>query len=94
MRPRTGIAAFATFMTAAGVLAAAAAGATTAHASTTAPAGRDGFGQTWLFPGNLLVSTSYYRNDPNIVAGTTVLPPVCTSSTPPALRAPAALDSR
>jgi hypothetical protein len=35
MRPRTGVAAFATFMTAAGVLAATAAGATTAHASTT-----------------------------------------------------------
>ena len=36
MRPRTGIAAFATLMTTAGVLAAAAAGATAAHASTTA----------------------------------------------------------
>ncbi len=34
MRPRTGIAAFATLMTTAGVLAAAAAGATAAHAST------------------------------------------------------------
>ncbi len=81
MRPRTGIAAFATFMTAAGVLAATAAGATTAHASTT-PAGRAAghdHGQTRLIPGDLLVSTSYYRNDPNIVAGTTVLPPGCTS---------------
>jgi hypothetical protein len=81
MRPRTGVAAFATFMTAAGVLAATAAGATTAHASTTAgvrPGGHD-YGQTRLIPGDLLVSTSYYRNDPNIVAGTTVLPPGCTS---------------
>ena len=39
MRPRTGIAAFATLMTTAGVLAAAAAGATAAHASTTAADG-------------------------------------------------------
>ena len=38
MRPRTGIAAFATLMTTAGVLAAAAAGATAAHASTSADA--------------------------------------------------------
>jgi hypothetical protein len=81
MRPRTGVAAFATFMTAAGVLAATAAGAATAHASTTA-AGRAGghdHGQTRLIPGDLLVSTSYYRNDPGIVAGTTALPPGCTS---------------
>ena len=80
MRPRTGVAAFATFMTAAGVLAATAAGATTAHASTTAPANRHDFGQTRLIPGDLLVSTSYYRNDPNIVAGTTQLPPGCTGA--------------
>ena len=81
MRPRTGIAAFAAFMTTAGVLAAAAAGATAAHASTTAhQAGRPGgFGQTRLIPGDLLVSTSYYKNDPNIVAGTTQLPPGCTT---------------
>ncbi len=80
MRPRTGVAAFATFMTAAGVLAATAAGATTAAASTAAgrPGGQ-GHGQSRLIPGDLLVSTSYYRNDPNIVAGTTVLPPGCTS---------------
>jgi hypothetical protein len=80
MRPRTGLAAFATLMTTAGVLAAAAAGATAAHASTTAgarPAGAGGgagFGHgqtTRLIPGDLLVSTSYYQNDPNIVAGTT-----------------------
>ena len=80
MRPRTGVAAFATFMTAAGVLAATAAGATTAHASTTAAASRHDFGQSRLIPGDLLVSTSYYRNDPNIVAGTTQLPPGCTGA--------------
>ena len=28
-----------------------------------------------LIPGNLLVSTSVYQNDPNIVAGSTQLPP-------------------
>jgi hypothetical protein len=85
MRPRTGIAAFATLMTTAGVLAAAAAGATAAHASTTAHdngrPGGPGFGHaTRLIPGDLLVSTSYYRNDPNIVAGTTQLPPGCTGA--------------
>ena len=84
MRPRTGIAAFATLMTTAGVLAAAAAGATAAHASTTAangsrPAGLFP-GQTRLIPGDLLVSTSLYKNDPNIVAGTTQLPPGCTGT--------------
>ena len=87
MRPRTGVAAFATFMTTAGVLAAAAAGATAAHASTTASSAVDGrsaghstgFGlPTRLIPGDLLVSTSRYTNDPNIVAGTTQLPPGCT----------------
>ena len=87
MRPRTGIAAFATLMTTAGVLAVAAAGATAAHASTTAdgrPAGPGaGFGHgqtTRLIPGDLLVSTSYYSSDPNIVAGATQLPPGCTGA--------------
>src|SRR3984957_1040368 len=85
MRPRTGIAAFATLMTTAGVLAAGAAGATAAHASTTAHdngrPGGPGFGHAArLIPGDLLVSTSYYRNDPNIVAGTTQLPPGCTGA--------------
>jgi hypothetical protein len=83
MRPRTGVAAFATLMTTAGVLAAAA-GATAAHASTTAAdggrPGGPGFGQTRLIPGDLLVSTSDYINDPNIVAGTTQLPPGCTGT--------------
>ena len=36
--------------------------------------------QTRLIPGDLLVSTSYYRNDPGIVAGTTQLPPGCTGA--------------
>ena len=87
MRPRTGVAVFATLMTTAGVLAAAAAGATAAHASTTAsgagrPAGfGSGHGQTTrLIPGDLLVSTSYYQNDPSIVAGTTQLPPGCAGA--------------
>src|SRR3984957_18768551 len=84
MRPRTGVAAFATLMTTAGVLAAAAAGATAAHASTTAGdggrPGGPGFGQTRLIPGDLLVSTSHYVNNPNIVAGTTQLPPGCTGA--------------
>ncbi len=85
MRPRTGVAAFATLMTAAGVLAAAAAGATAAHASTTAHdngrPGGPGFGHAArLIPGDLLVSTSYYRNDPNIVAGVTQLPPGCAGA--------------
>jgi len=30
-----------------------------------------------LVPGNLLVATSVYQNDPNIVAGTSLLPPGC-----------------
>jgi hypothetical protein len=91
MRPRTGVAAFATLMTTAGLLAAAAAGATAAHASTTAdgrPAGAAagggaGFGHgqaTRLIPGDLLVSASYYRGDPDIVAGTTQLPPGCAGA--------------
>ncbi|MGD0700660.1 MAG: hypothetical protein ABSA02_12335 [Trebonia sp.] len=81
MRRRTGIAAFATFMTAAGVLAASAAGAATAQASTAAGPGGHGDGnrQARLIPGDLLVSTSYYRNDADIVAGRTVLPPGCTA---------------
>jgi hypothetical protein len=63
MRPRTGIAAFVTVLSAAGVLAAA-----TATGASAAPAGAGG---RYLKPGDLLVSESYYTNDPNIVAGTT-----------------------
>jgi hypothetical protein len=71
MRPRTGIAAFVTVLSAAGVLAAA-----TATGASAAPAGAGG---RYLKPGDLLVSESYYTNDPNIVAGTTQLPPGCTA---------------
>ena len=70
MRPRTGIAAFVTVLSAAGVLAA----TTAAGASTARPSSGDR-----LIPGDLLVSESYYTNDPDIVAGQTVLPPGCTS---------------
>lgn len=73
MRPRTGIAAFLTVLSAAGALAA----GTAASASTAQVAGG---GQSHdLVPGDLLVSESHYRNDPNIVAGQTVLPPGCTT---------------
>ena len=70
MRPRTGIAAFVTVVGVAGALAAAA--GTGAQAST---AGHPGDQGARLIPGDLLVSTSDYVNDPNIVAGQTVLPP-------------------
>jgi hypothetical protein len=70
MRPRTGIAAFVTVLSAAGLLGA----ATAASASTAGPAASG-----HLIPGDLLVSESYYANDANIVAGTTQLPPGCTT---------------
>src|SRR5580692_2815201 len=70
MRPRTGIAAFVTVVGVAGALAAAAGPG--AQAST---AGHPGDQGGRLIPGDLLVSTSDYVNDPNIVAGKTVLPP-------------------
>src|ERR1700722_6542993 len=35
---------------------------------------------TTLAPGNLLVATSIYQNDPNIVAGSTELPPGCSTA--------------
>jgi hypothetical protein len=70
MRPRTGIAAFVTVLSAAGLLGA----ATAASASTAGPAD-----SSHLIPGDLLVSESYYTNDPNIVAGKTQLPPGCTT---------------
>jgi hypothetical protein len=75
MRPRTGIAAFISTVSVAGLLAAAAAGASPAGAATAGA----GDGGQHLIPGDLLVSTSYYLNDPNIVAGTTQLPPGCTT---------------
>jgi hypothetical protein len=66
-----GAAAFVTVMCAAGAVAAASG---PAGASAARPG--DGF----VFAGNLLVSESYYTNDPNIVAGKTQLPPGCTGS--------------
>jgi hypothetical protein len=77
MRARTGIAAFLTVMSVAGALAAAtAAGASTAPGAGRPPGGHHGRD---LVPGDLLVSGSYYANDPNLVAGQTALPPGCTS---------------
>ena len=70
MRPRTGIAAFVTVLSTAGLLAA----ATAASASTAGPAASG-----HLIPGDLLVSESYYTNDANIVAGKTQLPQGCTT---------------
>jgi hypothetical protein len=70
MRPRTGIAAFVTVVGVAGALAAAAGPG--AQAST---AGHPADQGARLIPGDLLVSTSTYTNDPSIVAGKTVLPP-------------------
>jgi hypothetical protein len=70
-RVRAGAVAFVTVMCAAGAVAA-------TSGTAGASAGRPGFGI--LFPGNLLVSESYYTNDPNIVAGQTQLPPGCTGS--------------
>jgi hypothetical protein len=76
MRARTGVAAFLTAMSVAGALAA----STAAGASAAPGAGRPpgGHGRD-LVPGDLLVSGSYYTNDPSLVAGKTVLPPGCTS---------------
>ena len=71
MRPRTGIALFVSVAGTAGVLAVSAVGsgaqASTADAHPAAP--------VRLVPGDLLVSTSSYADDPGIVAGSTVLPP-------------------
>ena len=56
--------------------------AAAAVAATSGPAGASaaGGGFQFLFPGNLLVSESFYTNDPSIVAGQTQLPPGCTGS--------------
>jgi hypothetical protein len=68
MRPRTGIAAFVTVIGVAGALAA----GSGAQAGTADHPGDQG---ARLIPGDLLVSTSDYINDSNIVAGKTMLPP-------------------
>jgi len=70
-RARAGVAAVVTVLCAAGGVAAAGA---PAGASAT------GDGTRFIFPGTLLVSESFYTNDPNIVAGQTQLPPGCTGS--------------
>jgi hypothetical protein len=78
MQSRTGVAAFLTVLSAAGVLAAAtAAGASTTNSSIARAAGSHR--GPVLVPGDLLVSESHYTNDPNIVAGQTQLPPGCAS---------------
>ena len=64
-RARAGAAAVVTVLCAAAALAA---------TTTPARAGQDG-----LIPGSLLVSESFYSNDPGIVAGQTQLPPGCTA---------------
>jgi hypothetical protein len=70
MRPsRTGIAAVAAVLSAAGVLAA----VTTSGANAAARPAEDH--HSVIEPGNLLVSSSYYVNDPGLVAGATILPP-------------------
>jgi hypothetical protein len=79
VRARTGAAAFVTVLC-----------ATAAVAATTTPAGATGASpaaasagrgeSARLMPGNLLISESYYSNDPNLVAGQTQLPPGCTAA--------------
>jgi hypothetical protein len=70
MRPsRTGIAAVVAVLSAAGVLAA----VTSTGASAAARPADDH--HSVIVPGDLLVSESYYLNDPGIVAGSTILPP-------------------
>ena len=74
MRARVGAAAVAT------VLCATAAVAATGGTAGASPAGGPaGGGVGPLLAGQLLVSESYYTNDPNLVAGQTELPPGCTT---------------
>jgi hypothetical protein len=70
MRPRTGVAAVLVVLSAAGVFAAT---ATTAGAAAR-PALKGHRGSA-IVPGDLLVSESYYQDDPGLVAGSTILPP-------------------
>jgi hypothetical protein len=73
MRPRTGVAAFLSVLGAAGVMAAAGTAASASPRPAPAHHAHDA-----VVPGDLLVSESYYINDPNIVSGVTQLPPNCT----------------
>ncbi len=61
----------------------AALGALAAHSAAADGTPVPSFGGTPIIPGNLLVATSTYQDDPNIVAGVTQLPPGCGSSTDP-----------
>jgi hypothetical protein len=78
MRARVGVAAGAAALCAAAALIA---GSAVAGASPAAGAKKEGFGYgyTPLIPGNLLVSGSRYAPDSGLVAGTTQLPPGCTT---------------
>ena len=69
-RARVGAAAAVTVLCAAAAVAA-------TNAPARASADRASFGA--MTPGNLLVSESFYSNDPGIVAGQTQLPPGCTA---------------
>ena len=77
MRARTGVAALAAALCAAGAIAATtASGALAANAGTAAStAGRI----TGVIPGQLLVSGSTYLTDRNLIAGQTQLPPGCVT---------------
>jgi hypothetical protein len=84
LRARAGAAAFVTVLCAAAAVAATttparATGTTGATGTSPASAGQGRGGSAGLIPGNLLVSESYYSNDPNLVAGQTQLPPGCTA---------------
>jgi len=74
MRPRTGIAVFATLVGAAGVLAVAAGSGTAAHAASI-----NSNNGNKVKAGDLLVSGTFY-SAPNIVAGSTQLPPGCAAA--------------
>src|SRR5580698_1217028 len=74
MRARTGIAALA-----AGLCISAAVAATVAGSASAAPKTVAWGGGSLLQPGDLLVSGSDFVPDPQLVAGTTQLPPGCTS---------------
>ena len=78
MRARVGVAAGAAALCAAAALIA---GSAVAGASPAAGAKKEGFGYGYapLIPGNLLVSGSRFVPDSSLVAGTTQLPPGCTS---------------
>ena len=52
-----------------------------AGAQASAPSAAPSWAGSWLFPGDLLVATSVYQNNANIVAGTTQLPPGCGGTT-------------